>query len=94
MNHKGFRSYLTSRKQFIECDKSKTKTNIITCGIFGPLLFLIYVHDLNKSSNIFNTIMFADTNLFYSHNDIKILFKTVNNELKNIHEWFKSINSL
>ena len=35
--------------------------------------------------------MFADdTNLFYSHNDIKTLFKTVNNELKNIHEWFKA----
>ena len=35
--------------------------------------------------------MFAgDTNLFYSHNDIKTLFQTVNNELKNIHEWFKA----
>ena len=96
MNHKWFRSYLTSRKQFIECDKTKTKTNIITCGvpqgsILGPLLFLIYVNDLNKSSNILNPIMFADdTNLFYSHNDIKTLFKTVNNELKNIHEWFKA----
>ena len=96
MNHKWFRSYLTSRKQFIECDKTKTKTNIITCGvpqgsILGPLLFLIYVNDLNKSSNILNPIMSADdTNLFYSHNDIKTLFKTVNNELKNIHEWFKA----
>ena len=31
-----------------------------------------------------------DTNLFCSHNDIKKLFKTVNNELKNIYECFKS----
>ena len=75
MNHKWFRSYLTSRKQFIECDKTKTKTNIITLGvpqgsILGPFLFLIYV---NKSSNTLNPIMFTDDiNLFYSHNYIKI----------------------
>ena len=38
-----------------------------------------------------NPIMFADdTNLFYSHKNISNLFKTVNNELKNIHEWFKA----
>ena len=35
--------------------------------------------------------MFAgDTNLFYSHNQIKILFKTVNCELKNISQWFRA----
>ena len=32
-NHKWFTSYFTSRKQFIEYDKTKTKTNSITCGI-------------------------------------------------------------
>ena len=35
--------------------------------------------------------MFADdTNLFPSHQNLKTLFSTVNNELTNIHEWFKS----
>ena len=35
--------------------------------------------------------MFADdTNLFYSHENLYSLFQTVNNELKNIHEWFKA----
>ena len=33
MNHKWFRSYLTSRKQFIECDKTKIRTNSIICGV-------------------------------------------------------------
>ena len=33
MNHKRFRTYLTSRKQFIECDKTKTETNSIICGV-------------------------------------------------------------
>ena len=33
--------------------------------------------------------MYADdTNLFFSHKNLKQLFLTVNKELKNIHEWF------
>ena len=33
--------------------------------------------------------MFADeTNLFYSHKNIKTLFQMVNSELKLVNEWF------
>ena len=33
--------------------------------------------------------MFADdTNLFYSHKNITILFQIVNSELKLVNEWF------
>ena len=32
-------------------------------SIFGPLLFLVYVNDQNKASNVLDPIMFAgDTN--------------------------------
>ena len=35
--------------------------------------------------------MFADdTNLFYSHNNIKQLFQIVNQELKQIQTWFNA----
>ena len=35
--------------------------------------------------------MFADdTNLFFEHKDISVLFWTVNRELQNINEWFIS----
>ena len=35
--------------------------------------------------------MFGDnTNLFCSHNDIKILFENANNELKRISQWFQA----
>jgi len=35
--------------------------------------------------------LFADdTNLFYAHNDIKILFKTVNIELQYLFKWFRA----
>ena len=93
---KWFISYLTSRKQFIAYNRNQTDLIETTCGvpqgsILGPLLFLIYVNDLHKATELLNTILFADdTNLFYSHTNIKILFDTMNKELNKIAEWFKA----
>ena len=95
-NLKWFESYLNNRKQFIAYNNNHTCFETITCGapqgsIHGPLLFPIYVNDLNQASNILDSIMFADdTNLFYSHHQIKTFFETVNCELKNISQWFRA----
>ena len=94
---KWFQSYLCNRKQFITFGNNKQSNLLrINCGvpqgsILGPLLFLLYVNDLQKASNILKPIMFADdTNLFFSHKNIKNLFKTMNKELINIQEWFNA----
>ena len=92
-----FRSNLINRKQYI-CSHNDTKTNEqkVTCGVrqrstLGPLLCLIYVNDLPSASNLLNAMMFADdTNLFFEHRDISVLFSTVNRELKNINKWLIS----
>ena len=91
-NLKWLESYLNNRKQFIAYNNKYTSFETITCSvpqgsIIGPLLFLIYVNDLNQVLNILDPIMFADdTNFFYSHHQIKTLFETVNCELKNISQ--------
>ena len=90
-----FKSYLASRKQYI-CINNDNKANEknVTCrvpqeSIVEPLFFLIYVNDLSSASNLLNTIMSADdTNLFFEHKDISVLFSMVNKELQNTNEWF------
>ena len=89
-----FDSYLSNRRQFLTYDDKQTNIKTITCGvpqnsISGPLMFLIFVNDLHKVTKYLDSIMFADdTNLFYSHKNIKTLFQIVNSELKLVNEWF------
>ena len=96
-NLRWFENYLENRKQYITYETTKFTTfENITCGvpqgsILGPLLFLLYINDLPKVSNILYPIMFADdTNLFYSHHNIEELFTTVNKELQKLGDWFTS----
>ena len=96
-NLRWFESYQENRKQYITYETTKFTTfENMTCGvpqgsILGPLLFLLYINDLPNVSNILDPIIFADdTNLFYSHHNIKELFTTVNKELQKLGDWFTS----
>ena len=68
----------------------------ITCGVrqgsvLGPLLFLIYINDLQNDSVLFRAITFADdTNLFMTAPSMQSLFQNVNTELDKIQAWFES----
>ena len=86
--------YLLNRKKFITYDDKQANIGPITCGVpqgsaSWPLLFLIFVNDLHKVTKYLDLIMFADnTNLLYTHKNIKTLFQIVNSELKLANEWF------
>ena len=56
---------------------------------FASLLLSIYTNDLCNSTLLLEAISFADdTNLFYSHNNVKKLFKTMNAVLSHLNHWF------
>ena len=56
--------------------------------MLGPLLFLLYVNDLCRSSDKLSFYLFADvTNLLYADRDINSLERVVNAELSKFQEW-------
>ena len=56
--------------------------------MLGPLLFLLYVNNLCRSSDKLSFYLFADdTNLLYADRDINSLERVVNAELSKVQEW-------
>ena len=54
-------------------------------SVLGPLLFLLYINDLNLAIKYCKVYHFADdTNLLYTNNSIKKLNKMLNKDLKNL----------
>ena len=51
-------------------------------SVLGPVLFLLHVNDMYKSSNQMRFVHFADdTTVFASDSDINNVYATVNREL-------------
>ena len=89
-----FLNYLSNRKQYVYYNNVSSSLQGITCGvpqgsILGPLLFILYVNDIENCSSLLNFILFADdTNIFYSCKDYQDFTKTVNLELHKLSQWF------
>ena len=89
-----FRDYLTERKQFVNINGHDSDLKLISCGVpqgslLGPLLFILYINDLQNSLQILSFIKcFADdSNVFFSHRDPQTLINIMNNELKLVQSW-------
>ena len=92
-------SYLSNRLQFVQFKDGMSSKRNIHCGvpqgsILGPLLFILYINDMFKVSDLLHFIIFADdTNIFYLDKDPVRLVNTINNELNKLTQWFK-VNKL
>ena len=91
-----FKSYLSNCKQFVSINGYDSGLAEINCGVpqgsvLGPLLFLLYINDLNQAIKFCKVHHFADdTNLLYLGKSIKKLNKLVNIDLKNLLYWLNA----
>ena len=60
-------------------------------SVLGPVLFLLYINDMYRSSNQMSFVHFADdTTVFASNSDINNVHATVNRELVRVDNWLKA----
>ena len=91
-----FASYIQNRKQYVVFNKTESECKEISCGvpqgsILGPLLFILYINDIEHVSEIIKPILFADdTSLFHSHTCFNTLIQEVNIQLHKFSTWFNT----
>ncbi len=57
----------------------------------GPLLFILYINDITFISDVLDFVLFADdTTILYSDKNINGKRALINNELKEVSNWFQA----
>ena len=67
------------------------KSSVPQASILGPILFLLYINDIEHCSKLISFILFADdTNIFYSNKCLKTLNKIMQTEIDKVAEWLNA----
>ena len=91
-----FKSYLSNRNQYVSINGYESGLAALNCGVpqgsvLGPLLFLLYINDLNQAIKFCKVHHFADdTNFLCLSNSIKTLNKLVDTNLKHLVNWLNA----
>ena len=88
--------YLENRHQYVHYNGYDSDKKVVTHGvpqgfILGPLLFILYINDFSRSSDLLFSILFADdTSVFIEGTNYDQVIDIVNNELERINIWLKA----
>ena len=91
-----FRNYLTNRKQIASINGNLSESLLITTGvpqgsILGPLLFILYVNDLNSCFKKSIVNMYADDTVFYcSASSVASVTQNLQCDLQTVANWLQA----
>ena len=96
--HDWFKSYLENRMQYVSVNGAISSLKPISHGVpqgstLGPLLFLIFINDFPKCSDIFKFTLFADDSTLtcrFNHCNLSSLKNELENHLVPVYEWLLS----
>ena len=93
--HTLMKSYLSNRKQFTVINTNYSETKPIECGVpqgsvLGPLLFLVFINDMEYCIPDNLPRLFADdTGLFVHGQNINRVLTSAQDVITKLEEWFK-----
>ena len=87
-----FDSYLENRRQCVDVSGTRSEFLPVTCGvpqgsILGPLLFLVYINDMNISLTCRLSLYADDSALLFSHRDANVIADRLSRELSSCKKW-------
>ena len=91
-----FINYLQERAQMVKYKQHRStemsvRTGVPQGSIIGPLLFQIYINDIENCSKILSFVLYPDdTNAFYSNSCLKTLASTIQNEMNEVVQWLNA----
>jgi hypothetical protein len=91
---KWFRSYLTGRKQMVTINNTNSNILEVEYGVvqgstLGPILFSIYINNLNKLPISGKFFLFADdTAVVFSGRSWELVYENAATDMRMIHKWF------
>ena len=97
-----FKSYLSNRKMFVKIESPYNDRNYysdttdISIGVpqgsvLGPLLFIVYMNDVQSCLKKSEAFLFADdTTILCSNKDFDILYHEIEIDLANLIDWFNA----
>ena len=87
-----FFSYLSGREQTVAVEEKCSPFLNVSCGvpqgsILGPLLFLLYINDMQASVTCRLALYADDSALVFSHQDSGVIASSLTRELSNCKRW-------
>ena len=91
-----FENYLYNRKQIVKYNGVQSEEMTIRSGVpqgsvLGPLLFLLYINDIQYCSELVSIVLFADdTNIHYNHTCLKKMNEFTQVKINKIADWLNA----